>query len=160
MREIVTVRNGGFTTTFPHVTLLKLKEGPAQNYTFHVCPASSTQVHHRLIAKPQRDTKLPETRALSLTPSCHSLVPEITVSCPLCRVALISMQSPKALHWIMDVTEQRKKCKKYKLQNEKSISRNYSYVEKHFIRVTTLQSISDNNVFNTFMHIGHYVVQH
>ncbi len=35
-REIITVKNRGRTNTFPHVTLSKSKEGPAQNCSFLV----------------------------------------------------------------------------------------------------------------------------
>lgn len=97
-------KNRGLTNTFPHVTLSKLKEGPVQNCSFLVWTASSTQVLCGLMREPQRDVELPETRALCVKPSCHLPVPEITVSNLLYWVALISMLSPKALFWVMDVT--------------------------------------------------------
>lgn len=133
-------KSRGHTNTFPHVTLSKSKEGPAQNCSFLVWTASSTQVLCRLMAEPQRNMELPETRVPCVKPSCHLLVPEIRVSYHFCRVAIRSVISPNALLWVMDVTGQKKKSfHSHANSNErKRLSLDNSHVQKQlrtFLRI-------------------------
>ncbi len=63
-REIITVKQRPYTIHFPHVTLSKSERGASTKLLFPCLNCSSTQVLSRLMAEPQRNMELPETRAL------------------------------------------------------------------------------------------------
>lgn len=65
-------------------------------------------------------------------PSCHLLFPQIRVFYLFCRVAIISVISPNALLWVMDVTGQKKKSFHYHANSNerKKLSLDNSHIQK------------------------------